>query len=97
MFAIARFCLPLIDEVDNIEEPSSCPVADQGPGKCDRQMRLSCSRSADQNEVMLPGEEIACGELAGQSAPCRELTAERRGRAARIKGLASSLKPQRAG
>ena len=52
-------CLRLepIDEVDNVEEAASCSVADQGTCKRDGQVGLPRAGSADQNDIVLLGEE----------------------------------------
>jgi len=66
LLAIARLRLEPVNQIDDVVETPARAVADQGAGKCDPQVGLSRPGPADQNDVVLLGEERACRELPHQ-------------------------------
>lgn len=66
LFAAARFRFQTIDQVNDVEEASTCAVADERTGNRDGQMALACSRAADENDVALVGDEGAGGQFPHQ-------------------------------
>ena len=67
LFAATCLRLEPIDEVDDVEEAAACAIADQSTSKGDGQVRLSRAGSADQNDIVLLGEEGPGCELAHQA------------------------------
>lgn len=53
-----------VDEVDDVEEAPACATADERTGNGDRQMRLAGACPADQDDIVLIGDEGAGGEVA---------------------------------
>lgn len=57
LFAATCFRLESIDEIDHVEEATACTVADQSAGERDGKVGLSRAGPADQNDIVLFGEE----------------------------------------
>ena len=62
----AGFCVELVDEVDDVEEPAPAAVSDTGARDADREMGLASPGSADQHEIALMIEEVSGGEVVDQ-------------------------------
>lgn len=60
------FCIELVHQIDDVEEPSPPAIANAGAGDADGEMSLAGSGAADQHEVALMIEEVAGGEVADQ-------------------------------
>jgi len=61
-----RFRVKLVDQIDDVEEPSPSAVPDAGARDADGEMGLSGSGAADQHEVALMIEEVADGQIPDQ-------------------------------
>lgn len=59
LLAATRLRLKAIDEIDNVEEPAACAVADKGAGNGDGQMALAGAGAADQDDIALVGDKSA--------------------------------------
>jgi hypothetical protein len=55
----ARLGIQLVDQIDDVEEPSPGSVADTGPDDADRQMGFAGAGAADQDQVALMIQEVS--------------------------------------
>src|SRR4051794_33433156 len=60
------FGLELVDQINNVEEPPACAVADASPSYRNRQMRLAGPGAADQHDIALLCQEVTAREIANQ-------------------------------
>lgn len=70
----------LVDQVDDVEEPSAGAVSDAGPDDADGQVGFSRARAADQHEIALllkerPARKVPHQGLVDRRAPEAELVA----------------------
>ena len=56
--------LKLVDEIDDIEEPATRPIADASACNRDGKMRFPGTGSTDQHQIALMREEVATSKVA---------------------------------
>jgi hypothetical protein len=67
LFATAGLCLQPVDQVDDVEEATTCAVANERPRDGDAEVGLAGSGAADQDDIALVCHETAGGQIAHQA------------------------------
>ncbi len=62
----SSFCIELVHQIDDIEEPASAPGTNAGSGDADGEVGFTGAGAADQDKVALMVEEVAGGEVSDQ-------------------------------